>query len=715
MQESLKKSQAPDIQEKNPVILTIDDEPDVRNSIQAYLEDFDYVVYGAANGREGLSVFQEKPIDLILVDLRMPEMDGLEVLAKVREINENMPIIVISGTGEISDVVEALRRGAWDYLLKPINDLSILIHAIEKGLERARLRRENRSYQKRLENKFDETTDELIRVNQRLKDVVESTKKLLGCGELQESGQVILEEFGKHMNAKGGSIYQVVTDGLDLLYSLDPGHANEFLPFPLKKNSPFDKALQSSEPFYVVDIEKNDSIETSGWKHYSDNSTLILPIIERSGKTIAIIALHSKGEPFIMQDKEIGTILASYASEVMQTAQAEAALQRNEEYLRQAQKMDAIGTLASGIAHDFNNILSAIVGYTDLSMFSGDLSPAIEKNLQQIKKASNRARDLVQQILSFSRSDSFEESAVDIGPIIEEVLKLLRAIIPSSIAIEHDVPIGLGKTITDPTRVHQLLMNLCTNAAQAMKAGDGLIRITFERLARAELPDDVTEMGSDFCLRLTVEDNGCGIEGSEVSKIFDPYYTTKQKGEGTGLGLAVVHGIVTKSGGAIRLSSEVGIGSTFQIYFPAIDTVVTKVEPQPEPLMPRGDERILFVDDETTLADVVGEMLTTLGYRVDIMTSSVDTLKLLRNAPDDYHLLITDQTMPVLSGVELSREALQIKPDLPIILFTGFSTAIDHESVQEIGIKEFLMKPLSMNRLAAVIRDVLDDSQGARL
>lgn len=696
-------------EKKQPVILIIDDEPVIRSSIHVYLEYYDYTVLEAKDGRVGLEIYGNHDIDLILVDLRIPEMDGLEVLATVRTINENTPVIVVSGTGKIADVVEALRLGAWDYLLKPINDMSILIHTIEKGLEWGRLRRENQNYQKLLEQKVERKTSELNLVNRRLCEVVESTKRLLGCGELQESGQVILEEFGRHMNAQGGSIYQVTELGLEHLHSLDPGHAASSLPFPLKKNSAFARAMASTEPFFVVDIDREDSLEASGWQHYGDNSILFFPISNRSGQTIAIVALHSKNDPpFIAQDREIGAILSSYASEILQTVKAVADLKRHEELLMQAQKMEAVGALAGGIAHDFNNILSAIIGYTDLSLFAGNLEPNITNNLDQIKKASNRARDLIKQILSFSRTEEFKEMAVDISPTIKEALKLLRAIIPSSIEIKRDIPGDLGKIVTDPTKIHQVLMNLCTNAAQSMKNGEGEIMVRFTRLEKKDFPVDLTEIKGDACLCLSVADNGSGIAQEVMPRIFDPYVTTRQKGEGTGLGLAVVHGIILQSGGAVRVFSEVGQGSVFYLYFPLVEDVREPQENVRLSSMPCGTERILFVDDEVTLAEVAGEMLLKLGYQVETQTSSVEALRLFRENPSHYDLLITDQTMPVLSGIELARETMELRSDLPVILYTGYSTAIDGEEANKIGIKKCLLKPLSMNNLAMAVRKVLD-------
>ncbi len=693
---------------KAPRIAVVDDEVVFRKTMRAYMEKSGYEVIEADNGDDDLRICQEESVDLLLVDLNMPIMSGLDVLRAIGAYRQELPVIVISASGEIKDVAEALRLGAWDYLSKPIDDVTILFHALSTVLERARLLRENRAYQKQLEEQVERKTTKLSLVNARLQEVVESTKRLLGCGELKESGKVILEEFGRHMNARGGSIYRIGSGGLEHLHSLDPGHAKPFLPFPLEENSLFARALATTEPFFVADLASSDACQKSGWPHYGDDSILFFPIVDGAGKTIAIISLHSKNEPpFVIQDREIGSILASYASEVLQTAQMHAELKRNEDIMMQTQKMEAIGTLAGGIAHDFNNILSAIIGYTDLSLYTGVLPPVIRSNLEQIKKASNRAKDLVRQILSFSRTEEFREEAVDIAPIIKEALKLLRAIIPSSIEIQSRVPSHLGLIKTDPTRIHQVMMNLCSNATQAMEGG-GLIRVSFQRLERNDYPEDVTEIASDSCFCLSVADNGAGIPADVLPRIFDPYFTTKHKGEGTGLGLAVVHGIVVRSGGTIKVVSEVGSGSTFRLYFPETTAAPDAERLSPVTAMPCGTERILFVDDEQSLAEVAKEMLVLLGYQVDIRTDSIEALTHLQMHPDHYQLLITDQTMPGLTGIEFSRRALVVQPDLPIILYTGYSTAIDGPEARDVGIKAFLMKPLSMAKLASVVRQVLD-------
>jgi signal transduction histidine kinase/response regulator RpfG family c-di-GMP phosphodiesterase len=695
------------------VILTIDDESVARRSIRAYLEDCDYTVLEAENGRIGLQIYNTEKVDLILVDLRMPEMGGLQVLSEVRKHDRDLPLIVISGAGDIADVVQALHLGASDYLLKPINDLSMLLHSIEKGLERARLLKENRNYQKLLEVEVAEKTEELVQLNQRLREVVESTKKLLGCGELFESGKLILEEFGQHMKAGGGSLYEVIDNRLHWIHSLDKGHAADSLVMPLQPGTVLARAMNSTEPFIIEDMSQEGWL-ASGWNGYSSPSCIVFPFRDRSGTIFAILSLHNpRHSTFVVHDREIGAILASFTSEALQRARAVAEMKRSEERMLQSQKLEAVGTLAGGIAHDFNNILSAIVGYTDLTLFAEDLPPRLHKNLEQVKMAGQRARDLVLQILSFTRIEESQVSPIDISPVIKEALKLLRASIPSNITIEKSIPSDIGLIKADPGRIHQVLMNLCTNAAHAMQGNDGLLRVDFEKVETDPADVALGELAGKVCLKLSVSDTGAGIPAEVMGRIFDPYYTTKEKGEGTGLGLAMVHGIVRGCGGIVTVESEIGKGSVFHVYFPCVADTKEIIQQKTDFQMPQGSERIMFVDDEETLAEMAGEMLKKLGYTVKIMTSSEKAKELLEAHAEDYDLIITDQTMPTVSGLDLARSIMTIRPGLPIILYTGYSAAISDQEARDIGIRKVLMKPLSMTLLSQAVRQVLDGTGAA--
>ena len=377
-----------------------------------------------------------------------------------------------------------------------------------------------------------------------------------------------------------------------------------------------------------------------------------------------------------------------------------------ETQLRQAQKMEAIGTLAGGIAHDFNNILGVIIGYTDMA-HAGARPEKQRYYLDQVLRACDRAKNLVNQILTFSRQSEQEKKPVLITPIIREGVKLLRSSLPSTIQITQNILDSSSAVLADPTQIHQILMNLCTNAAQAMRDRDGIITIQLDHdhIDPAETHNRLGLMEGDYA-RLTVSDTGYGIDTSIVDRIFDPFFTTKEPGEGTGLGLSVVYGIAKNCSGAVDVSSEPGKGTTFSVYLPLIETDEQMYEEAAEPVF-GGTERILFVDDEAALVEVGKMMLASLGYHVTSRTSSIEALEVFRARPHDFDLVITDMTMPNMTGVDLAKVLLRIRPDIPIVLCTGFSEMISEEKAKILGIRQFVMKPLFRKDLAGVIREVL--------
>jgi PAS domain S-box-containing protein len=384
---------------------------------------------------------------------------------------------------------------------------------------------------------------------------------------------------------------------------------------------------------------------------------------------------------------------------------------RLEAQLLQAQKMEAIGTLAGGIAHDFNNILSSVIGYTELAAEEVPKGGLLHSNLQEVLKAGRRARDLVRQILAFSRQTDQELRPLEISPIIKETLKLLRASLPSTIEIQQHIGVNLGTVMTDPTQVNQILMNLCTNAAHAMGENGGTLDVSLEKVGNG------TDVGVRFAglspgpyLKLTVCDNGHGMAPEVQERIFDPYFTTKEKGEGTGLGLAMVHGIVKSHGGTITVYSEPEMGSTFHVYLPVMETE-TDQDKGCEETVPTGSERILFVDDEQPIVDIAKQMVEQLGYTVITRTSSLEALELFRAKPDAFDLVITDMTMPNMTGEELANELMFIRPDIPIILCTGFSRRVTEKKAKAMGIQAFILKPILRQELAETIRRVLDGTR----
>jgi signal transduction histidine kinase/ActR/RegA family two-component response regulator len=379
-----------------------------------------------------------------------------------------------------------------------------------------------------------------------------------------------------------------------------------------------------------------------------------------------------------------------------------------EEHLRQAQKMEAIGQLAGGIAHDFNNILGCIFGYTELAAMEVKSSPAVQENLQEVLKASQRAKELVQQILTFSRQQEQERRSMKLQPVIKEALKLLRASLPSTIEIRADIQADAPPVMADATQMHQIVMNLATNAAHAMSGRPGQLAV---RLAKVEVDDRMVQAVPDLrtgvYVVLAISDTGCGMDKAILDRIFEPFFTTKAPGEGTGLGLSVVHGIVKSHDGAIAVQSQAGKGTTIQVYFPSQQTSDTEVFHRSGPIPKGNGEQVMFVDDEPALALLGKKLLERAGYHVTIQTSAPEALKVFRTDPGRYDLIVTDLTMPNLTGADLAGELLKIRPELPIIMATGFSGSMNSAKAQALGVRELLMKPLTCQALAESAHRVL--------
>ncbi len=378
-----------------------------------------------------------------------------------------------------------------------------------------------------------------------------------------------------------------------------------------------------------------------------------------------------------------------------------------EKELQQAQKMEAIGTLSGGIAHDFNNILGIILGNTELAMDDiPEWNPA-RRNLEEVRKACLRAKDVIQQILSFSRQSESAKKPIKIVPIVEESVKLLRASIPSSIEIRQNIKADEDTILGNSTQIHQVLINLCGNATHAMEETGGILEVNLDNvILNAQEASQYHDIGPGPYVKLTVRDTGHGMDATIIKRIFDPYFTTKDVGKGTGMGLAMVHGIVKRHGGAISVQSQPGNGASFEIIFPIIGQADADEVKMIDDL-PRGHERILFVDDESSMVELNKQRLERLGYSVETRTDPVAALALFASDADAFDLVITDMTMPHMSGDALARELLKIRPDLPIILCTGYSARISEEKALELGIKKYIEKPIEMEILARSVREVL--------
>jgi len=666
-------------------ILCIDDEKMIRTSIGDFLEDSGYDMILASDGREGLAAFRAHHPDAILVDLRMPEIDGLEVLSAVRAESPDTPVIVVSGTGVIGDVIEALRLGAWNYLTKPVEDMVVLEHALEQALEKSRLISENVEHKRNLEEKVRQRTVALEEANAQLKTTLQQLE--IQFDERQKTAEM-LRKYEQIISTTNDLMALIGTDftfqAVNPAYcAVHTAQADDMVGKTVAEvygREFFNTALKP----YMARCLAGEKVDTYAWLHFPGTGRCFL---------------HISYYPYFQDDGSVaGTV---------ENTRDSTSRKKLEEQLQQAQKMEAIGTLAGGIAHDFNNILGAIMGYTEMLAWDIPDSVDLQKKVQQILKASDRAKELVHQILSFSRQHDQERKPVQMYLIIKEALKLLKASLPSTIEIRQEISAKRSTVLANPTQIHQVLMNLCTNAHHAMRETGGVLTVklyTEEVSADQALQYDLAE---GHYLALAVVDTGHGMSVTTKERIFDPYFTTKKKGEGTGLGLSVIHGIMKAHDGAVIAQSEVGQGSTFTAFFPMTEDKEDKV-PQPADSLPTGRERILFVDDEPVLVEIGGQMLQHLGYAAECVSDSVEALRIFQASPDDFDLVITDMTMPHMTGDILAREILKVKPGLPIIMATGFSELMTEEKAKRAGITDFLMKPLVVRELASIIRRVLD-------
>ncbi|MBD3167530.1 PAS domain S-box protein, partial [bacterium] len=377
-----------------------------------------------------------------------------------------------------------------------------------------------------------------------------------------------------------------------------------------------------------------------------------------------------------------------------------------ERQLRQSQKLEAIGTLAGGIAHDFNNTLASIMGYTELTLLGMEDDNEHREKLERVLRSGKRARQLVEQILTFSRQSDEGHRKLAVEPIVKETMKLIAPMIPKSIEVATTFEAPGVLIRTDPTRIHQILMNLCTNAAHAIGDSNGRIEVS---LGVAEIDRFQVQMSLEpgRYIKLSVRDNGCGMTREVQERVFEPFFTTKKRGEGTGMGLAVVHGIVESHGGAVDLYSETGKGTTFHVFLPTVSGV-SEAETEQVEEKPTGTESVLVVDDEEPVSEVLALMLTHLGYQVETRNDSREALTFFEEHSNRFDLLITDYAMPGMVGTELARRVLEICPDLPIILVSGYGQGLTTERVESVGIRDMLPKPVMTGDLARAVRRLLD-------
>jgi len=742
---------------------------DIKNTLIGMKYDVPAIVF---SGEEALKKVEEIQPDLILMDIVLKgEMDGIEASQKIRE-RFGIPVVYLTAYADSTTLKRAKITEPFGYILKPFEgrelhstiEMALYKQQSEKALK------DSKEFSSSLLNHAPNpiiviNPDTSVRyVNPALEKITGfSSEEIIGRNPpypwwaketrketeryfkkaMKEGAQKLEELFKKK---SGEQFWVEITSG--------PARSDKAFEYYLEnwvditKRKKAEEELIESETKYRELVQNANSIIirrdprgtitffnefAQDFFGYTEDEILgknvmgtIVPDIESTGRNLALmiqdIGLHP--ERYLSNENEnirrngervwvAWTNKAIYDKdgnivEILCIGNDITDRKNLQDQLIHTQKMEAIGTLSGGIAHDFNNILSIIIGYTKLAQDKVPEGSQLWEDLREVYQAGNRARDLVKQILTFSLQAEQKRTPVKIHRVVTETLKLLRSSFPATIEIRTRLT-TTAPVLADFTHIEQVIMNLCTNAYHAMREQGGVLEVRLEELM---LDDEAFAHQLDISLgpylSLTVLDTGRGMDKAVRDRIFEPYFTTKRTGEGTGIGLTVVHGIVKSYGGAITVESEPGRGSIFQVLLPRLKGAVVEEEHKKVVLPPRGTERILFVDDEPALVNIGRRMLEGLGYEVVTSTSGIETLSTFRRQPENFDLVITDMTMPKMTGDRLAIELLGIRPGIPIILCTGFSERITGEKAKEIGIRKFVMKPLLMNDLAEAVREVLD-------
>jgi PAS domain S-box-containing protein len=609
-------------------------------------------------GEARLSAAARQP-DLALVDYQLPDGYGNEIITAHREA---FPVVMLTSHGDERLAVLAIKAGALDYVAKSPESFEMLPHVVDRALREWQLMKDRK------------TAEEALRTSEaRLRQLSQAIEQSPVSIIITDTAGVIQYVNPKCIEVTGYTLEEVRGQTPRLLKS---GHTR-----PEEYQRLWATIIAGGEWEGEFHNKKKNG-------DYFWEAAKISPIIDEAGNITHFLAVKE---------------------DITARKEAEVHLRRMEERIRQSEKMEAVGQLAGGIAHDFNNVLGGIIGFTDISLNYVEKDSMLERNLLKVLKAADRAKHLVKQILAFSRQGNPQKTITSIRPIIQEVLDLLSSSIPSSVIIHAELDQTTKPVAADSTQIHQALLNLATNAVQAMNRKGTLTVKLWESNLTTPIHCQSSDLAPGIYTVIEISDTGCGMDAATLSKAFEPFFTTKPVGEGTGMGLSVVLGIVQSHGGDIQVESEVGRGTTVRIFLPAAEDLASRSADQTTRITSTGSERILFVDDEPSLVDMAENILTSLGYTVYGFSDSVKAMEFLEEKNDVIDILITDQTMPVVTGIEIVKKALQIRHGLPVILCTGFSTEVDQESISTLGISLLLMKPYGAHEISKAIRSVLDN------
>lgn len=677
-------------------LLIVDDEVELMTALTDILNSQGYNATGFSNGRDAIQALKKECYDIVLTDLMMPEMDGISFLRAAQELDSNLVGIIMTGQGTVHTAVESMKMGAFDYILKPFK-LPNLLPVLYRAMDARRLKLENIQ----------------------LREAVEIYELSMVMAYSQDSRMILnktLDAAIKQCQADEGSIMLPTNDDKELYVAVVRGDGRETI---MGERIPMGQKVAGWVASHHESVTIEGCVDDERFRLTRPKSgiqrSISIPIII-GGKIIGILNINFKKEarPLSLGQIKSLNILLNIAGTALQNTRLHEELKKMEAQFFQAQKMEAIGVLASGIAHDFNNILYAMMGYAQMAEKN---APAeIVEYLNEILTAGSRAKDLIGQILTFSRHTDEEKTPVSLEDLIKETLRMIRASLPANVEIKSNISPKAGAVMASFSQMHQVLVNLCTNAGYAMHDTGGVLTIDLKEvmISDSEATSDL-ELYPGPHVMLSVTDTGCGIDKDSITKIFDPFFTTKPKGEGTGMGLAVVHGIIKSHGGKVTIASEPGKGSAFHIFLPKLESKVDESkEKMTKQKMIGGDERILLVDDEAVLVKMQEKILTSLGYKITSHTQPVLALELFRSDPNAFDLVISDMSMPRMSGVNLAEEIHMIKPDIPVIILSGFIPDIEQEKTSAIGIRSFIQKPASIGQMAGSIREALAIKGGSQ-
>ncbi len=665
MTEAIDCSEGATIAGSSPfAILVVEDAQTTSALVCSVLRRAGFCPDAVFSGHEALDWIDHNPVDLLLLDYQLPDMNALELLEKIEAGGRRIPFVGMSGHGDEKTAVEMMKRGALDYLVKEKSFLEHLPLVVRQMT--ARVNSENR-----------------LRVKE--SELLQSEGRLAAFARALPDDAYVLDQEGRCIEVlattkeRSGGIARTGLKRGQLLSECFSGTTARLL----------SAAAAGSAAAACTRIVEYPLALAEGERWY-----------------------EGRFSP-VSSDNVASSLVVWVSRDITEKKEAEQQRRELEKQLLQSQKLQAIGTLAGGIAHDFNNLLSVILGYTEISH---DLLPpdaAAATNLREVLRAGHRAKDLVRQILEFSRQPDHERRPVMISALVKETVRLARATMSGEVEVRLDIEAVGCNVLANATQMHQVMMNLITNAEHAMEGTGGELRVSLDLFdAGRQFVRTRPGMEEGRYVRLQVSDCGCGMSPEVMARIFEPYFTTKEFGRGTGLGLSIVHGIVTSLRGIVTVESEVGRGSSFTVYLPHCDEAAA-VESCALGSVPHGGEHILLVDDEPLLTEICQQMLEHLGYRVTVRSHGVEALAAFKADPARYDLLLTDYAMPSLDGLELARRARALRPDLPVILVTGFSRSRYLEKARSAGIHQVIMKPVIARDLALAVRSALDqDSSG---